>query len=230
MSEEVLIINFLELTAFLFSLFYYKKEGGKTLKILVWFLGFTVFLELLGWYPSLINPDGLLKNLQGSIFEKNFWLYNICMALSAIFYVFFFKWQLNSRTFHRILNMGLVFFGAGSIMNFIFSGMFFISNLPFVLIVGDLLIFLSICFYYLELLKSNQILNVLRSLPFYISVGILIFHLCTTPLFLYSIYFSKSMNPSFVKMYIPIIFTANFILYSIYIAAFIICSRSKKLY
>jgi hypothetical protein len=117
-----------------------------------------------------------------------------------------------------------------SVFEIIFSGGFFIGSMPLTNIFGTLLVFLSIAFYYLELLKSDQILQVHKTLPFYVSVGALIFHLCTTPFFIYSTYYSISIDPNFVSLYRRVIFGTNYLLYSIYIAGFLICSRKKDHY
>jgi hypothetical protein len=67
-------------------------------------------------------------------------------------------------------------------------------------------------------------------MPFYVSIAALIFHLCTTPLFIYSTYFSESINPEFYKLYLQVVLGSNFLMYSIYIIGFIVCAQSRNLY
>lgn len=196
---------------------------------LVWFLGYTVFSELLSWYAYFIN-DGFLYFLKGGPFESNYWLSNIYSIISYLFYINYFKWYLSTKKSIRILNLVSIIFLAVSILEIIFSKGFFAGFMPICNIMGTLLVFLSIAFYYLELLKSDQILQVHKSLPFYVSVGALIFHLCTTPFFLYSSYYSNSIDPSFVSLYRQVIFGSNYLLYAIFIAGFLICSRKKAPY
>jgi hypothetical protein len=224
-----LLIQFFELIAFLTGLLYYKKNKSTPTFYLVWFLGITFFSELFSWYAYFVNT-GFLHFLKGTPFETNYWWGNIYSIISYLFYINYFKWYLSSKSSIVILNRVSVVFLILSILEIVFSGEFFIKFMPISNILGTLLVFLSIAFYYLELLKSDQILQVQKSLPFYVSVGALIFHLCTTPLFLYSSYYSNSIDPSFVSLYRQVIFGINYLLYSIYIAGFLICLRKKDPY
>jgi hypothetical protein len=224
-----LLINFFEIIAFVTGIFYYQKNKSKPTLYLVWFLGITVFSELFSWYAYYVD-NGFLHFLKGTLFETNYWWGNIYSIISYLFYINYFKWYLSSKSSIVILNRVSVVFLIVSILEIVFSGEFFIKFMPISNILGTLLVFLSIAFYYLELLKSDQILQVQKSLPFYVSVGALIFHLCTTPLFLYSSYYSNSIDPSFVSLYRQVIFGINYLLYSIYIAGFLICLRKKDPY
>ena len=224
-----LLIQFFELIAFLTGLLYYQKNKSTPTFYLVWFLGITFFSEVFSWYAYFVN-NGFLHFLKGTSFETNYWWGNIYSIISYLFYINYFKWYLSSKSSIVILNRFSVVFLIVSILEIIFSGEFFLKFMPISSILGTLLVFLSIAFYYLELLKSDLILQVQKSLPFYVSVGALIFHLCTTPLFLYSSYYSNSIDPSFVSLYRQVIFGINYLLYSIYIAGFLICLRKKDPY
>ncbi|CAM3382268.1 hypothetical protein AEQU2_01609 [Aequorivita lipolytica] len=225
----ILIIHLLEFLAFLAGLFYYFKNKSRPTYYLVWFLGITVFFEIFGWYVVLIS-NGPLYFLKDTVFDSNYWSSNIYSIISYLFYINYFKWYLSSKNSIHILNRVSVVFLAVSILEILFSKGFFVKFMPISNILGTLLVFLSIAFYYLELLKSDHILQVHKSLPFYVSVGALIFHLCTTPLFLYSAYYSNSIDPGFVSLYRQVIFGTNYLLYSIYIAGFLICLRKKDPY
>jgi len=224
-----IFVNLFEFLAFIVGVYYYKKNKSTPTYYLVLFLGITVFSEILKWYVVLIN-DGLLYFLKGTVFERNYWLANLYAVLSYLFYINYFKWYLSTKRSIKVLNLVSIVFLAFSILENIFSGEFFLKFMPISNILGTLLVFLSIAFYYLELLKSDQILQVQKSLPFYVSVGALIFHLCSTPLFLYSSYYSNSVDPGFVSLYRQVIFGTNYLLYSIYIAGFLICLRTKDPY
>ena len=224
-----LLINFFELLAFLTGIFYYKKNKSKPTFYLVAFLGITVFSELFSWYTFFID-SALLHFLKGTSFQTNYWSGNIYSIISYLFYINYFKWYLSNKLSITIINWISIVFLIVSFLEILFADGFFIKLMPISNILGTLFVFLSIAFYYLELLKSDQLLQVQKSLPFYVSVGALIFHLCTTPLFLYSSYLNNSIDPSFVSLYKQVIFGSNYLLYSIYIAGFIICSRKKAPY
>jgi hypothetical protein len=230
MNPTLLFFLTLEALAFIFSVNFHLKSRSKSSFYLSVFLGFIVIIEIIGSYTVFIEHIDGLQRIRGTVWEKNYWLYNIQLIISALFYITYFKFHLTSKIFKVVLNILLIVFLVGSILYLIFSGTYFTSFSPFTLIMGTLLIIISISMYYLELLQSDLILNVTRSVPFYISIGALIFHLCTPPLFLYSMYFSMSTNPEFVPTYKVIIFGSNFIMYTVYILGFIICARDRKPY
>lgn len=224
-----ILAQILELGAFLAALFYYRKNKSKPTSYLVFFLGLTVCVEILGWYPWLIDL-GYLSFLRDSLFQKNYWLFNLYGIISYLFYMNYFKWYLSSKRSIGILNRLSILFLVIGVFENVLSGAFFIKFMPITNIFGTLFVFLSIAFYYLELLKSDQILQVQKTLPFYISVGALLFHLCATPFFIYSSYYSNSIDPAFVSLYRRVIFGINYVLYAIYIAGFLICYRKENPY
>ena len=222
-------VHLVETLAFITGLVYYKKNKTKPTLFLVWFLGITVCSELFGWYAYFVE-NSFLSFLKGTPFESNYWWGNIYSVISYLFYINYFKWFLSSKRSVTILSRLSIFFLIFSILEIVFSGDFFLKFMSITNILGTLFVFLSIAFYYLELLKSDQILQVQKSLPFYISVGALFFHLCTTPFFIYSSYYSNSVDPAFVSLYRQVIFGTNYLLYSIYIAGFLICYRTENPY
>lgn len=224
-----IVINVFELLAFLVGIFYYRKNKSKPTFYLVAFLGLTFLVEAFGWY-GLFMEYGYFSFWKDTPFEKNLWLYNLYGIISFFFYITYFKWYLKSKNSIRWLNMLTGVFIGASLIELIFIKGLFAVSLPITNISGTLLVFFSISLYYLELLKSEKILLVHKSLPFYISVGALLFHLCTTPLFIYGSYYSNSIDPAFVSLYRQIIFGTNYLLYSIYIAGFLICYRTQNPY
>ena len=228
--ETRILLNILELLAFFASIYYYKNSRDQISYLLVAYLGFTVFVELVGYYPYFVQDGSFLSSLKGTLLEENYWLYNVQLVISILFYITYFKFCLRSKFMRLVLSICSVAFLLASILYFIFTDVFFVAFSPFTVIIGTLLIFLSIFLFYLELLNSNEILRVHRLLPFYISVAALVFHLCTTPLFIYSTYFSQSLNPEFYKLYLQVIFSTNFFMYSLYIIGFIVCARNKNSY
>lgn len=224
-----LLINLLELVAFVIAVFYYRKKKSKPNYYLTIFLGITFLVESLSWYTFFIE-DGFLHFLEGTPFETNYWLANIYSLFSYLFYINYFRLHMVSKSSRMLIYRISIFFLVFGMVEIFFSQGFFVRAMPFSDILGTLLVFLSIGIYYLELLKSDQILLVHKSLPFYVSVGALIFHLITTPFFIYSSYYSKSIDPGFAELYKQAILGANYLLYSIYIIGFLICLRTKTPY
>lgn len=225
----LILVNCFELLAFITGVVYYKKNKSKSTFYFVLFLGFTVFIELVNWYPVLI-PDGLLYSLKGTVYESNYFLGNCYSLISYFFYITYFKWHIVSKMRINFLNVFTGLFIIVSLWEYIFSGHFFNAFLPISNIFGTLLVILSIGFYYLELLRTEKILHFNRSLPFYVSIGALFFHLCTTPLFIYSSYYSHTIDPVFVNLYRWVILGANYLLYSIYAIGFLVCYKKRMPY
>ena len=108
---------------------------------------------------------------------------------------------------------------------------FFPSSPKFITIAGTFLLFFSVMFFYFELLRSDLVLQLKRFLPFYISVGVLVFNLSITPIEILSQYFNlEEGNELFIKLHINVLLIANIFMYSTFILGFIICSRKKKFY
>lgn len=225
-----LFINALEVIAFITSIYYYRKDRTRYTLYLVLFLGLTLFSEAFGWYAYFVKEGAFLYFLKGTPFEKNYWYFNSYLIISMLFYINYFKGYYQSKRFIKFINIVSISFLLGAILYLIFTDIFFTGFSPFTMIGGTLFVFLSVALYYLELLNSNRILKVHKTLPFYVSVAALIWHLCATPLMIYSYYFSNSLDPEFVKLYRIVLNSSNIFMYSIYIVGFLVCSREKDLY
>jgi hypothetical protein len=109
----------------------------------------------------------------------------------------------------------------------IFSEVLFTSYSYFTLFAGVTLLFLAISFYYYELLQDEKLLEIKKSVKFYVSVAFLLFNLISLPLWIYFKYFSNAISPEFVKLYQSIFYFSNVLLYTTYIFAFIYCAQPK---
>ena len=137
-----------------------------------------------------------------------------------VFYAIFFSLFINNQRSKRIIySLVILFFSIASIVLF-FDDNFFKGFSPFTLIAGSILVLISISIYYFELLKSEQLLSIWKSMVFYISVGAFVYHLCTTPLFLYSIFLKSQANPAFIETYKIVVYVSNLFLYLVYIFGF----------
>ena len=95
--------------------------------------------------------------------------------------------------------------------------------------VNDLKFFLKRCLFFLQLLKSDFILNLKRFLPIYVAIPVMIFYLCVTPVSLFSEYFKTSTgNSLFVDLHVHILLYSNIFMYLFFILGFIICSKTNK--
>lgn len=225
------IINIFELLAALAGSYYLNKRFDEINFKLVIFLWFTLFVEVVfGWLPTLICGFDAFSFLRFTILEQNSWVYNISIIIKFVFYIYYFRFFIGRNVLKQILNYCVVFFILTSITNLLVSEVFFKMISSYTYILGALFLMVSVMFYFIEVLRSDEILNFKKTLPFYIAIGALVFHLSATPLFIYSKYYSNSKSPGFVEIYQIILMVANIFMYTCYSIGFIVCSRKNKSY
>lgn len=130
----------------------------------------------------------------------------------------------------QILNFLLLAFIVSSVVNLFTSDVFFVSFSNYTVIAGALILLFSIALYCFKLVRSDDVFNIGKVLPFYIAFGATILHLCLIPFFIYSNYLKASENLEFVNTYFFVLFITNLLVYSIYITGFIVCRKKKSLY
>jgi hypothetical protein len=219
-------INVVEIFAAIAGTIFLKKVPAYNLstKYFVRFLWLTVAVETIGTYAPLAYFEGyqFFSFLENSSFLDNKWLYNSFAVVTSIFYTYYFGQFIKSKIQRVILKLLAVLFVISSIVNLAISGVFFIEDSEYVYLVGTFLVFFSITLFYFELLKSDMLLNLKRYLPFYISIGVLVFSLCMTPISLFSEYFNQE-NSEFVKLQSHLILYSNLFMYTFFIIGFYIC-------
>jgi hypothetical protein len=220
-----------ELLAAIAGIFYLLKVPAYNLvtKYFIWFLWFTVMIELIGSYAPIayFTDYDYLSFVKDTRFEKNKWLYNFYSLVSASFYTYYFGTFIKSKNWKLILKFLLIAFIVSSVLNLIFSDVLFEEDSKYVNLGGTFLIFFAVILFYFDLLKSDRLLNLKRFLPLYVSIGVMIFYLCVTPLSIFSDYFN-SENSLFVKLQVHLILFSNIFMYSFFILGFYICSRKKR--
>ena len=201
-----------------------------SIKPVVYFLVFTVLVEIIGCYPlvAYYTKYSFLPFIKDTVFMRNFWWYNIYSIVSTVFYGWYFSKQISSNNVTRIAHWVLVAFTVTAIIFLVITPVFFVAYSPFTVIGGAILLILIIALYYWDILHSDKILKIKALFPFYVSVGILVHQICNTPLFIYSTFLNEAQNPLFVNLHKAVIFGTNVILYSLLIIGFYRCSSKKK--
>jgi len=228
----LVVINFFEvLAAIAGSLYITKYRADQFSRYFVYFLWFTAFVDIIsGWVPSLVLDTESFSFLKDTIFANNQWMYNTYDLVSFSIYLLFFINFIKARRIKKIGVYILVFYIITSILNLIFSGVFFKAPSMYNLILGTILLLLFIIYYYFEVLQSDQILDFYKVIAFYISIGALVFHIVVNPVFIYGEYYKNHKSPEFVQIYRIILTAANIFMYTCYTLGFIICMRQKKHY
>ncbi|WP_443633549.1 hypothetical protein ABXT64_01090 [Candidatus Marifrigoribacter sp. Uisw_064] len=230
---NVIPVNLMELIAALAGTYYLKKnaKNNKSEKYLILFLWFTLFVEIIGAYAPVayFSNYQYFSFVENTVFEDNRWIYNIYSVASVLFFMLYFRCHLKNKLRKKILKILSFLFLISSIAYLLFTNAFFYEDSKFTVVTGTLLLLVSVIFFYLELLKSDTILKIKHFLPFYISVGTLIFYLCITPISIFSEFF-KAGNDLFINLQVSLLLYANIFMYSVYIIGFIVCQTKKKSY
>lgn len=226
-------IVLLELFSGIAGIYYIMKVPAisTSSKLLVAFLWFTFFLEVIGSYSPIayFTDYRLFSFVEDTAFRKNFWMYNIYAIISPVFFVYYFRFYISNKAQRLILLVLTMLFVVSSVLNLALTDVFFKFESQYVNLAGTFLLIVSISFFFLQLLKSDYILNLKRFLPIYIAVPVMIFYLCVTPISIFSEYFKTSTgNNLFVDLHVHILLYSNIFMYSFFILGFIICSKTKE--
>ncbi len=167
-----------ELLAAIAGTIYYYKFKNSPLKYFLIILWYITLTEYLGWYTSEQKIFGFFDE-KGM--HYNLWMYNV---MSFIFYpvvLMIYRRSIKKASYRKWLTSFIVFYLLFAIINwsFIQDFRFEWSELPDVM--GLLFLIVAVCFYFIELLRSETIMIYHKKLLFWISVGLLIFHTGTIP-------------------------------------------------
>ncbi|MCP9199804.1 hypothetical protein MKO06_07805 [Gramella sp. GC03-9] len=229
--EEKFYHLIFELLAAIAGLIYLRKSVfvEPQVKIFIYYLCYIVFIEyyaLLPIYAWLTDYESL-SFYEDSVFRTNNWYGNLNLVINTICFSQIFIRSLSSKTQRKILYYGLAAVLIISVVRLASAGIFFSYTDSYVSALQTFFIFLSVCFWYFEILKSNKIINFYSDVKFFISVAIVLWTLLKTPLDIYSKY-NNLDNEAFRNLDIEILRYMNIFMYSIYILGFYADYRLSK--
>lgn len=183
----------LEILAAVTGIILYEKYRYTAVKYFIYFLIYVVIFVLLGRYTHYVRDDGFLNFLDGTLLERNYWWFTIFWDIGgATFFGWYYQKILVNRTAKNILKISVILFLIVSTVSIVVTlPDFFKMSLPIINILGALIILQCVFYYFLEILKSDEILNFYKSMSFYISCAILILWLVQTSLVFFEPYFRK---------------------------------------
>jgi len=209
------------------SYYLYKTpNASKEIKYFAWFLWYVFLLDLSGLYAlwAFFDDYKAFPFLKDSLFKRNVWLHNWNHLISNSFYSFIFITLLKRILYKRILKIALIIYIILGILKLSSSNQLFLTYDMSIIFAGVLLLITSISVYYFELLISDRILEFKKNIFFYISIGLLFWHLCVPPIHVYSAYFSVE-NLAFIKTQAFILRYCNIFMYSMFTFGFIYCAK-----
>lgn len=224
LQNYLLLTYGVELLAALTGVIFYRKYKYSNAKYFIYFLVFIALAELASGYTNFIENDGVFSFLKGTVFEKNYWFGALYWSLGGIlFYSYYFLKLLKTKSFVFVIKISRYFFLIFFIIYVLFNwNDYFIKPFPIIDILGAIIIFLSVIFYFIEILKSDVILTFYKSLNFYIAVTIFVWWLIITPLVFFNIYY-RHVDWNFIFLKWQIYLFANIIMYLTFTIAFIWC-------
>lgn len=211
------------------SYFLYKTPNvPKDLKYFSWFLWYVFVLDFSSLYAlwAFFDDYKTFPFLKNSLFTRNIWMHNWNHLISISFFSYFFINQFKNMVYKRIFKITLLLFILFGVIQLSSSNQVFLLYNMSILLIGVLLLTITIGIYYYELLLSDHILVFTKNMYFYISIGLLIWHLCVPPVHIYSAYFSIE-NIEFIKLHAAIIRYSNIFMYGIIAFGFIYCIPKK---
>lgn len=228
------IINFaIVFLPAIIGLLLYKKYKNSLVKYFIWFCVYVSLVEIIGAYPKFINEleslNFLNELLKDSLFVNSNWWYLIFWNFAgALFYAFYFYNLINNSRFKIIIKYLSLVFVCIFIIYFIKTIKIipFDSN-TFLTILSAILIVTTVLIYFVDLLKSDKLLSVFRTMSFYIGAIILLWHLITNPLKFYDMYFNRT-DLDFAIMNALIFLGCNTIMYVTFSIALIWCKPQNN--
>jgi hypothetical protein len=221
----------IEILAAIAGIYYIKN--GPTDRITRWFVFFlwmTLLVETVAAYAPIayFSEYKYFSFVECTHFADNVWIYNVSIIASFSFLVYYFYTFLKGRLIRQVVKHAVISYILSSVVYLlIFEDIFFRELSQFSNIAGTLLLLIVIVLFYFQLLKSDVTLNLKFFLPFYISIGVLIFNLLITPIDIFDDFYSGE-DILFTKIKNIVYLFSNLFMYSSFILGFIICRRKKS--
>lgn len=224
------ITHLVEILAAIAGSFYLYKSRDNTSRLFVIYLWLTVFVENLALYARFMHnnfDNKIFILIKNSPFCTNHWLYNVRSVILIFLLGYFFIGIINNSSFKKYIRFLVLLFTTFSIVYFIFSNSLFYEKIPYEFMLRNFIISTFVCLYYLNVIKSDQILTFYKSKYFYIGTALLLWSLAITPLFIFQSYYSLD-NPNFIYLRQFILLCANIIMYLCFTIVFLLSYFKTK--
>lgn len=152
-----------EVAAFFAATLFFLFQPKSYLKWFAPFLAFIILVEIMGWY------------LHKVLHKHNAWIFNFSVPIEYLFYTYIYYNALNNfKVRMTILLMGIAFF-VFCLLVWSTTNIEVFQNQ--ILIVGNLFGILYSCFYFIEILNKDQIIDILKDPILWITCGVFLFNI-----------------------------------------------------
>ena len=158
----------------------------------------------------------------GTVLHKlTFYLYNIWSLANSYFYFYFFHELIKNNFKKNIIKIIALVYTVISVIDISFFSSFTLVNLNYNILFSSIFIVISVLLYFTELLQSEVVLKLNKSMFFWVSIGVLFFNIGTIPIYV----IAELLN--YQGLFDYIVLSLNLIMAGCFITGFIV---SKKKY
>ncbi|WP_055445744.1 hypothetical protein [Lacinutrix mariniflava] len=228
-----IITKLFELMAAITGLICYRKFKNTNVKYFIFFLIYILFVENIGNYPVYVENNESFKWLsiyfEDTVFEENYWWFQIFWTVaSTLFFLFFFRKNLNNFYVKQVVKYGMYSYIIVSTLIIslqweILKNTYFQS----IDVISFFIILFIVSAYFIQILKSEKVLLFYHHFPFYVACGILVFSILTTPLTFFEGYFNTS-DWNYIILKWQVFLFANIFMYSVFSIGLIVCKPEKN--
>ena len=177
----------LEIVTAIVAIIFYEKYKATRLKYILFLLLYIAINEIVGTYirEKITNYNAVLYN----IFNVIYFTYLLSLYR---------KYVINSK-YKAYISVFLICYLVSFILNgFRENYLKEFQSIPYIL--ASSFIIMSVIFYFIEILNSERVLNIKKNLLFWISVGLLLYHVGIIPFRIVRNYYSSTTDLSILFM------------------------------
>jgi hypothetical protein len=204
------VVFYFVLVSVISGFYHFNKIKKTKLKYFLFFLVYVLFFaEALGTYI------GKHLNL------PSFWVYNTYIIINFLFYFYLFSYLFHSKLKRKIMKICLYVFSLLYLYLVVSDLQSFFYDLNLIMFFsGSFALITTIIFYLIELLNKDSIIfDITKFLPFWISIGNLLFFIGIIPIMIMRNYLDYS------GLYDVILRILNVILYGSFAIGFILADK-----
>jgi hypothetical protein len=213
----------LELAAAISGTLYLKTIVKLEYKPFVVYLWLTFFVEILALYTHVMQNNydyTWFIYIKNSLFCRNIWLYNIYGYLAMGLIGLCYYNGLYNKIFKKVIGLSIIVYSVFFALYFTTTKSFFTLAMPYDLIIRTFIIMTYAFFFFYELLQSQDLIRFYKIPLFYITIGLLFWHVSAVPLFTFGDYFATT-NANHLKLGELLILSINVVTYSCFIFGFL---------
>ncbi len=171
MLKSLFLLLYL-ITIIIYSLKYFKKKFEVNLKFFLGFLVSMLFFELLAHFVGPFRR------------ARNTWVYNLLTLAEFNFLLLFLKEILLFRFSKKIVKYFIIIFNIIYFLSsfyYTYKGVYLITYNSLASVSGGFIVTVAVFLFFKDFINSDRVMNLRRSLPFWISVGLLLYYLDAIP-------------------------------------------------